>query len=434
MELVDRVHQVLKDNDCGSWTRPASGLYPHQWLWDSCFIAIGLSHVDWPRACQEILSLKEGQWKNGMIPHIRFSEDQTLDYFPDWRWWQTEGVSGRNAKTTGITQPPIIADAVLRVYENAPPRNEGIKFLEKTYSFIKKFHYWIKEKRDPLDTGLFFTCHPDETGLDNLPVWDKILNSIPQEKISPSVAELADKKLETDHYVSKDQRPNREFYLRNYYLIEKYREWDYDLKKIFNHSPFVVYDCLMNTVWSKSNNALAKIAGLLGEKEDERMFVNWANQTKEAMNEKLWDEENGLYFDLDIREDRLIKTKSFVSLLPLYANIPSKKQAKSLVEEHLLNKNEFYAPHPIPTTPPTEKSFDPINYWRGPVWINVNWFIIEGLRNYGFNEEAETLKQKTISLIENAGFREYFNPNTGEGLGGKDFSWSAALAIDLIRT
>lgn len=30
------------------------------------------------------------------------------------------------------------------------------------------------------------------------------------------------------------------------------------------------------------------------------------------------------------------------------------------------------------------------------------------------------------------GFREYFDPTSGAGLGGKNFSWTAALVIDMI--
>nr|MDT0665339.1 hypothetical protein [Micromonospora sp. DSM 115978] len=71
--------EVLRGNDLGSITRPSPTLYPHQWLWDSCFIAIGLRHVDPARAATEVLSLFRGQWPNGMIPHVIFAE--TEDFY-----------------------------------------------------------------------------------------------------------------------------------------------------------------------------------------------------------------------------------------------------------------------------------------------------------------------------------------------------------------
>ena len=75
-------------NDRGSYTQPAHALYPHQWLWDSCFIAIGLRHLDVERAKTEVLSLLRGQWHNGMMPNIIFRDDR--QYRTDrnlWRSW-----------------------------------------------------------------------------------------------------------------------------------------------------------------------------------------------------------------------------------------------------------------------------------------------------------------------------------------------------------
>jgi glycogen debranching enzyme len=68
-----------------------------------------------------------------------------------------------------------------------------------------------------------------------------------------------------------------------------------------------------------------------------------------------------------------------------------------------------------------------------PVWINTNWMIWLGLLKYGFKQEAGLIKQGVLELADNDGFREYYNPYIGQGLGGRDFSWSAALVIDMIK-
>ncbi len=81
--------EVLTGNDLGEFTKPAPKLYPHQWNWDSAFIAIGLSHFDETRAQQEILSLLTGQWKSGLIPHIIFNPEAS-DYYPGPDFWQCE--------------------------------------------------------------------------------------------------------------------------------------------------------------------------------------------------------------------------------------------------------------------------------------------------------------------------------------------------------
>ena len=73
-DLLDEAKAVLQMNDQGAYTIPAHGIYPHQWLWDSCFIAIGLRHLDIDRAQSEVLSLLRGQWHNGIMAcHLKLS-------------------------------------------------------------------------------------------------------------------------------------------------------------------------------------------------------------------------------------------------------------------------------------------------------------------------------------------------------------------------
>ncbi|HEU5060518.1 MAG TPA: hypothetical protein VFU21_28500, partial [Kofleriaceae bacterium] len=71
-------------------------------------------------------------------------------------------------------------------------------------------------------------------------------------------------------------------------------------------------------------------------------------------------------------------------------------------------------------------------YWRGPTWVNVNWMLVAGLRRAGAASAADRLAGRTLELVERSGFREYFDPRTGEGCGAEDFAWTAALAIDLL--
>ena len=76
-------------------------------------------------------------------------------------------------------------------------------------------------------------------------------------------------------------------------------------------------------------------------------------------------------------------------------------------------------------------AFDGRRYWRGPTWVNVNWMLIEGLRRAG-DGAADRLADRTLELIDRVGFREYFDPRSGEGCGAEDFAWTAALALDLL--
>src|ERR1700760_876684 len=105
-DLIAQAAEGLKGNDHGNYTIAAENLYPHQWLWDSCFIAIGLRHVDVERAKIEILSLLRGQWSNGMLPNMIFSQEAKYRLDRNvWRSWISP-FSPDDVATSGITQPP----------------------------------------------------------------------------------------------------------------------------------------------------------------------------------------------------------------------------------------------------------------------------------------------------------------------------------------
>ncbi|HET6758318.1 MAG TPA: hypothetical protein VFH20_03485, partial [Propionibacteriaceae bacterium] len=59
---------VLLQNWHGHATVPSRSLYPHQWSWDSAFIALGLQYISPVRAASELLSLFGAQWADGRIP------------------------------------------------------------------------------------------------------------------------------------------------------------------------------------------------------------------------------------------------------------------------------------------------------------------------------------------------------------------------------
>jgi glucosylglycerate hydrolase len=110
-QLWDAALAVLRQNDLGGWTKPAPRLYPHQWSWDSAFIAIGLAHVDVDRAMRELEVLFAAQWRDGRVPHIVFNPE-AQDYFPGADLWNTAALTDaapRAPQTSGLIQPPVDA-------------------------------------------------------------------------------------------------------------------------------------------------------------------------------------------------------------------------------------------------------------------------------------------------------------------------------------
>ena len=171
-ELLERAKQVLLDNDHGHYIAPAKILYPHQWLWDSCFTAIGLRHLDVDRAKMEITSLFLGQWANGMVPHMLFLADSSRRKQRDWGVWNSRlnPNAPDDISTSGITQPPMLAEAIVKIGEQLP-LPERRSWYKEVYPGLVRHHEWLYAERDPHHEGLILLIHPWESGLDNTPPW-----------------------------------------------------------------------------------------------------------------------------------------------------------------------------------------------------------------------------------------------------------------------
>ena len=434
-KLLASAQKVLDQNDRGSYTVPAGDLYPHQWLWDSCFIAIGLRHLDVGRAQTELESLTSGQWSNGMLPDMVFGKPGSAGL--DELLWDSfmSPFSPPDVGTSGITQPPMMAEAVWRVGQKLP-MPERRSWFNKMLPAIIHFHEWLYEERDPKNEGLVTLVHPYEAGLDNAPPW---MDELHHHGI-PWWVKLIDK-LRLDLIVdlvrrdTRNTRPGQRMTnieaLSLFVAMRRLRKKSYDSAKILQKPDMAVQDLLYNCILIKANERLADIAKTAGVKLPAALTAK-AELTKKALN-LLWDEESGQYFCRSYASGELIAEPSIETFMPLYAGTVSKERAETLVQ--LLGKHRAYKLNwPVPSAPQTSAYFNPDRYWQGPTWVNTNWLIIEGLKNYGYLEETDELKSKTLRMVEKNGFCEYYNPHTAKGLGADTFSWSAALTIDLLKT
>ena len=145
--------------------------------------------------------------------------------------------------------------------------------------------------------------------------------------------------------------------------------------------------------------------------------------------------EEGLFYDYDLITGKFIEKRTVASLLPIYANIVDKeiitKTVQWLDHSHYCGQGACKYPV-IPSTSLDSAYFEHITYWRGPIWINTNWMLFQGLHNYNFKESAERLQKAIFDLVKENGFYEYFDPHNGTGHGSENFSWTASLIIDLL--
>jgi len=423
-EWIARAQQVLRANDMGVFTKPAPRQYPHQWNWDAAVIALGLSHFDIPRAQLEIRSLLKGQWLDGLVPHIVYHTGPS-DYFPDPDFWQVKGSpNAPQVQTSGITQPALLAP-VLRIMHERTPMTA---FVREVYPAVLRWHRWLHTARDADGSHLACLIHPWESGTDDSPRW---LSAIA--KITPKDLPAYQRK-DTVH-VHGSQRPHKEDYDRFIHLVNVFRTRHYDAKRVLEDSPFLVQDILTNSILYRADQDLRFLAVEIGEPVGE--IDGWIEAVQGKFSERFWDEQRGLFFDYDVRNQTPIRVNTAMTFLPLFGGLADNRQAERLVKAHLLNPLE-YAPDErarywLTTTSQDEAAWESKRYWRGPVWVIMNWLVADGLRRYGYEKEASAILSDALSLIKANAFWEYFDAQDGSGLGSPEFSWSAALTIELIE-
>ncbi|MFI9766026.1 MGH1-like glycoside hydrolase domain-containing protein [Streptomyces sp. NPDC052415] len=419
--------RVLESNWTGASTVPSRGLYPHQWSWDSAFIAIGLRHLSPLRAQTELETLLAAQWGDGRIPHIVFNPSVPLDaYFPSPDFWRSSTAgraagAPRTVQTSGIVQPPVHALAAWLVHRADPGLSRGRGFLARVYPKLAAWHRYLLHRRDLGGGGLASVVHPWEQGMDNSPCWDA-----PLARVVPAPARSF-RRADLDHGAPED-RPTDLDYGRYVRLATDYRDGGY----ADGTDAFAVEDPAFNALLIASEHALARIARELGATGTARHAR--AERLTGALVERLWDPEREMFCCRDVRGGGLIPERSVSGLIPLLLPTLPGRTAEALMRT-------ARGPHfslgdttrLVPSYDLLGEAFDPHRYWRGPAWFNTAWLMERGLRTHGAHHPADALRRSVLELAVSSGFAEYVDPYTGEACGTADFSWTAALALDLLH-
>ncbi len=185
--------------------------------------------------------------------------------------------------------------------------------------------------------------------------------------------------------------------------------------------------------------AMAVIAGRLGLGGDVTAFNNRADEVVGLINRVFWDEKDGMYYDRNEKTGQTVRVKSATNFMPLFAGAATPERAERLVREHLTNEKEFWLAYPVASYARTEPDYYQGSVhrecnWRGPTWAPTNYMVFHGLVRYGYRDVAETLATRLfdMALLKNAALREYYNAETGEGLGQTHFWGFTALYYGML--
>ncbi len=376
------------------------------WAWDSWKQAVATANFDGELAKNNIRALFDYQIKgdDSVRPYDKGTIIDAIFYNKD----EQRGGEGGNWNERN-SKPPLAAWAVWNVYKET----NDIEFLKEMYPKLVDYHNWWYTNRDHDKNGIAEyggMVHPAnnsedeiilaaawESGMDNATRFDK--EGFGSDDVGVHVFE------------NKDNNGNTVGYSINQESVD------------------------LNSYLYAEKGFLKSIADILGKTEDSQKYEVEAKNVGEYIRNNMFDKETGFFYDLQINEDGSEKKllvnrgKGTEGWMPLWAKVATQDEAE-LVKENMMDPNKFNTYMPLPTASKDNPKFNPNKYWRGPVWMDQALYGIESLQNYGFKNEAETLTKKLFDnaegLIGDGPIRENYNPETGQGLHTKNFSWSAS--------
>lgn len=410
---VEAAQQVLRANDRDGHTVPTDGLYPFQWSWDSGITALGWLQFDEARAWQEAHVMFSGQWDNGMLPHILFHGDAE-SYFPGPDVWG----SNTAVPSSAISQPAVWATVIRLMFEQGKDRELAETAVEQLLPKLIAYHRWWYRERDPDETGLICSYHPWESGMDNSPAWDDPLARVPEVDWTYQRRDLG--------HVDSDQRPHKPEYDRYLYLVDFYKKNGFDSDIIYRNCPYRVIDIGLVAILHRASRDLVELCRVTGHDEPVNELTQAMQRTQDSIG-MLWSEKHRCFLSHDLIEDEVLDEITTGTVLPLFAGLANQSQSAYIADliDEWLGATAFA----LSSTHPSSDRFEPQRYWRGPVWLHINWMIAEGLSDYGYADLAERVKQATQDCVDESGFYEYFDAMSGAGCGGDQFSWTAAVAL-----
>ncbi|GAB3456229.1 glucosylglycerate hydrolase [Actinophytocola sediminis] len=432
VQLAARAAWTLGGNDIGTMITAAPRLYPHMWSWDTAFISIGLAHLNVDRAVRELETLFAAQWRNGMLPHIVFSEGG--GYFPGPQRWGAAELNQDapdSPRTSGICQPPVHAIALRRIVDIGAGSPAVARLLADGWPKLYRWHEWLVRHRDPHGTGMLAIVHGWESGMDNSPRWDiPYAAVVPGPDLPPYVR--------LDRQVADSaERPSDLEYDRYLWLVEEMRKVRYDAAQVVRTSSFLVGDVFVTALFALASEVLATLGEESGQPAWQvRQLRGWARRSRVAV-ASAYDPATGLARDYDLRADRWLSTATLAGFAPLLcgglAEVDERRMLATILGRDWAGHPDLFAAIP-PSVSPNDPAFRPREYWRGPMWPVIAWLFGWAFEHHGWTGEAGRLRAECLKLVGDGTFGEYYHPLTGEPLGSKQQSWTATVVLDWLHS
>lgn len=393
------------------------------WSWDSWKADVALADFNPDLAKNNMRALFDYQIKSD--DDVRPQDEGAIIDAVFYNQDSARGGEGGNWNERN-SKPPLAAWAAWNIYEETNDK----EFLEEMYPKLMDYHNWWYTNRDHDNNGVA------EYG---------------------SMVSEAHWKTDEDGKVVKDATGETEL---NEEAVIEAAAWEsgmdnatrFDIEgsgkedvgvKVFENKrdgEVVGYSINqesvdLNAYLYAEKGFLKLMAAELGKEEDEKQLDGDASKLKKYIQENMYDEESGYFYDLQINDDgsetKLLvnRGKGTEGWIPLWANLATNEQAEA-VKDNMIDEEKFATYVPFPTASKDNEKFSPDTYWRGPVWLDQALFGVEALQNYSFDTEAMEATKKLFNhaegLMGNGPIHENYNPLNGTGISTKNFSWSSA--------
>ncbi|MEU9080629.1 trehalase family glycosidase [Kitasatospora sp. NPDC004745] len=370
------------------------------WAWDTWKQAVGTALFAPDLAANQIRAMFDHQ-----IRADSTTRPQDAGMIPDCVFYNDPSTGGGNWNERN-SKPPLASWAVWEVYRQSGDR----AFLREMLPRLTAYQDWWYRTRDHLGEGLCeYGATVDEANAGpedcrQAAAWESGMDNAPRFDAALGAAVVANRGVDGA--------------LRGWSLAQRSVD--------------------LNAYLAADHRHLALIAAELGDRPAAERLRERAGRIDRAVRDTMFDQATGWFHDTDLTTGARLTTRGrgIEGAIPLWSGTASPAQARA-VRGHLLDPAEFGTALPFPTVARSSAAFDPAGYWRGLAWIDQTYFAVEGLRRYGWGEDARRAVERLLAAAGGLGgdgpVRENYDPLTGEGRNATGFSWSAALLLPLLR-
>jgi hypothetical protein len=356
--------------------------FPFFFGWDTPLQALGIAQWDAGLAEEVLMTQFQSQFRSGSIS-ITVDDSVRPAFYSFF-----------------MSQPPVQSMAVTECYLRDPDRERAVEFLELAYAHSIDFLEFWEKRRDLDRNGLSGYLFPLESGWDDTPRYVQGLSAALRR--IPAVGNM-----------------------------------------LSGVMPALNFDAVDLNCWlCRYYTDMALWADELGYDSD--VWRVKAEDLAQRIEDEMWSEEDGCWFDLSGGE--FVKVETPAIWFPAFMGITKNEtRVKRVIEEHMLDPQRFFGRYPIPSvaydSPYYDKARDGF-YWQGQVWLITLYSAVKTLDSAGYDEERNELVSRAMEMMsDKGGIYETYNALTGDvgwGSGGVgnpscfQFGWSSTVVLLLL--